>query len=258
MISSDRLQAMDVFDAGSEKEKEESCFRLGILFLLNNTLSLIFLVVPVLAELPSIPSKGADWYGVEDIMRLLEPIIHLPLILLIFAHKGNLHSPLLILFGISAAIYQQGSGFHSAANMFKHSVEALAKDAAVVAQYPAIRDVYSWMRDDWEHLIAHYMAAVGGIFLSWVFAYLYRDLTIEDGFKLRKNKAVWGAASISYALLIIGIAVQFIYGSFVALGLILVYGYGVLGYFSFRKRDRFVIGRRPVIQYYLLSYSISY
>ena len=65
---------------------------------------------------------------------------------------------LVIIFLLSAVLYQQGAGFHSAANMFKHSIETLIEEYPVSSvQYPIILEIKSWMRDTWEHEISHYM-----------------------------------------------------------------------------------------------------
>ena len=143
--------------------------------------------------------------------------------------------------------------------MFKHSIDTLRDDPNAVDAYPIIDDIHSWMRNDWEHLISHYMYAAGGILLSFLFAFLYRDFSVPDGIRSDfKACAIWVSASISYAIVIGSVAIQFIRGSIVALVLIIVYGFGVLGTFLFRYESRpFLYGSRLVIQFYMMSYAFA-
>jgi hypothetical protein len=139
--------------------------------------------------------------------------------------------------------------------MFKNSVKT-----AIVSHPDStiLSDVYSWMRDDWEHLISHYMYASGGILLSFVYAFSFRNFVIETKLT-NKHKLLWIFAAIIYGLTIGSIAVQFIKGSIVSLILCIGYGFGILGTFLYKSEGNKwnIIGRRIVIQYYILSYLIG-
>lgn len=165
-----------------------------------------------------------------------------------------------ILFMISAAIYQQGAGFHSASNMFKHPVADFKdQNPDPVAQYPFITELYVWLRDTWEHIISHYMYAAGGILMSMVIAYVYRDLTDVHGMPSIGDRILWVLAALIYGLTIGSVAIEFPKGPIVALVLVLVYGFGTLGFYLYRKEGRSAIkfGRRFVIQYYFASYVVG-
>lgn len=263
LCSHDLLAHPDTSDTDSELEQK--VLYLGRLFLASNLLAFILTVIPVVAEFGDVPSSPHDnWYVYNDIFRLIEPIVAMPFQVLILCEtnifgpfhtqtRGNL--ALLVMFCISAALYQQGAGFHSASNMFKHAVESVRTPESVAA-YPLIEDVYDWIRDLWEHLVSHYMYAGAGILISWVNAYKLRNLVIPKG--PRRNALItWVLAAVVYGLIVGSVAAQFIKGSIVALCLIFVYGFGVLGTFLHTRNDGWILGKRIVIQYYLLSYCIA-
>lgn len=70
-----------------------------------------------------------------------------------------------MLWAIGASIYVQGHGVHLAAALFKHPVEDFMTNHPELMQQPALASeliaIYSYMRDTWEHYIAHYMYALG-------------------------------------------------------------------------------------------------
>ena len=213
---------------------QQQASRLGTLFLFSNLFVIILTIIPVIANLPDLKGPYTGWYTGNDILRLLEPIIALPFQLFILLasplYQNQIHSKqaslVLVCFAIAAGLYQQGAGFHSAANMFKHSAETVKDTLAIqVAQ-----DSYDWMRDVWEHLISHYMYAVGGILISWINAYIFRDYVLDKGLETLSSKLIWLAASILYSIVIAAVGVQFIKGIYVAFGLIVIYGFGVLYY----------------------------
>lgn len=179
---------------------------------------------------------------------------------------------IVLVFLFFSSIYQQGAGFHSAANMFKHPISNF-NDAhpELVLLYPELVEIYQWIRDKWEHEISHYMYAAGGVFVSFVHAYAYKDYRIEKSpvfeskslvrhaFDNKTELLLFLSSALLYGLLIGAVAVEFPSGSIVALILCLVYGYGVLGTFIVRKRDgsKFVVGTYPIIHYFILSYTIG-
>jgi len=162
-----------------------------------------------------------------------------------------------MLFMISAAIYQQGAGFHSAANMFKHPVEeVITVHPEAATAYPELKEIYSWMRDLWEHKISHYMYAVGGILISFLQAYVYRHVNAPR-FNNHIDRALWCATTLLYGLIIGSVAIEFPMGSVVALVLILVYGFGILGTFLWRIGGGWIWGKRYVLQYFVWSYAVG-
>lgn len=241
---------------------------LGFLFLLSSLFVIVLTVIPVVVSLPTLPSSPYPrWYGVNDIIRLLEPIIALPFQLLIFLHaedKLNKMSAgkktiVVTFFAVFVAIYQQGAGFHSAATMFKNSIVTLKNQDNSTTLFPIITEIYQWQRDTWEHRVAHYIYASGGILLSFLFAFLFQDFGQPEGVSDKIARIVWGLSSLLYGIVIGAVAIQFPSGSIVALVLILVYGFGILGSFMYTKEVKpLVFGTRIVVQFYILSYAIAF
>ena len=101
------------------------------IFLLASLWTLILTFVPVFSSVgPSNIYKQEDgWYTGSDVMRFIEPVGGLPINFGIFLESGifdQWHKKRELTVGvcifmwmISASIFQQGAGFHSAANMFK-------------------------------------------------------------------------------------------------------------------------------------------
>ncbi|KAJ3052990.1 hypothetical protein HK097_005256 [Rhizophlyctis rosea] len=267
--------------------------RILSLFLLSNFITLVFTVFPVLVDLPNVRRDG--WYVGNDIIRLLEPIVVFPLQFAILYESGIFWSvpkgrhrgmfgvnfdlsvrvalqplskilnafdtpePLIIatLFMVASAIYQQGAGFHSASVMYKHTVEVLVdRHPEITTTYPEINAIYSYIRNLWQHIIAHYMYAIGGILQSFIFAYVYRDVS-HPSFDNAKDRTLWILATILYGLTVGAVAINFPYGSAVALVLILVWGFGFVGGYLWRIGGGRVWGKRFVLQYYLASYCIG-
>ncbi|TPX69266.1 hypothetical protein SpCBS45565_g02605 [Spizellomyces sp. 'palustris'] len=247
----------------SEVPAQPKTRRVLSLLLATNLCTLIFTVIPVLVELPNI--KG-NWYVGNDVIRLLEPIVAMPLYFAVILEsgifsRGSTKEKYLVgtLFMISAAIYQQGAGFHSAANMFKHPfVDFMDENPDLVSQYSFFNDFRTWVRTDWEHGIAHYMYAAGGILMAFVIAYLYRN--VHDPMRSSIDKVLFVAATLVYGLIIGSVAIEFPKGSIVALVLVVVYGFGVIGSFLFRREGKQArrLGRRYVLQYYLLAYVVAF
>jgi hypothetical protein len=148
--------------------------RIGWLFLLSNSITIIFTALPVLIEMPDLLQgvDRRDWYGVDDIFRLLEPILVAPVQFMILLESqyyiGKAMNPiqpinskrtalLTLWFTLGMAIYQQGAGFHSAANMIKNAIETVRDKPNALTLYPVIREIHSWTRDLWQHIISHYM-----------------------------------------------------------------------------------------------------
>ena len=260
-----------------ETDKLSQIKNLGILFLLSSFFTLCFTIIPVLAESTNFPaSPYPGWYGSNDLIRLIEPLVALPIQALLFKQgmewvqdknrsssmSSSRKVPVIlyhILFAFFAAVYQQGAGFHSASNMFKHSIITLLDIPGLVETFPIVTDVYNWMRNDWEHVISHYMYASAGIALSFLYTFLFKDYGQQDGIKDRKTRLIWGISALLYGLIIGAVAIQFLYGSIVALVLILGYGFGgLVMYLYFYERNPLTFGTRIVVQCYILSYLIAF
>lgn len=63
------------------------------------------------------------------------------------------------------------------------------------------------MRDLWEHIIAHYMYAFGGMIMSWAQLFAFRHQV--HGPLALGTKVVFMLGSLIYGLLLAGIAIEF-------------------------------------------------
>ncbi|KAI9009561.1 hypothetical protein BC832DRAFT_551776 [Gaertneriomyces semiglobifer] len=238
--------------------------RILSLLLALNLCTFLLTLVPVVVELPGI---RPPWYVGNDVLRLLEPIIALPLYLAIliesrvFAGELSRHTYIVLtLFAISAALYQQGAGFHSASNMFKHPFrDFMDSHPDLVDEYPFFSEFLLWVRNTWQKDISHYMYAAGGTFMAMTFAYVYRDVTDTTAFENRTEKLIWSLSSIIYGLIIGSVAIEFPKGPIVASLLVVLYGLGTLGSFlCVTERSRaYKLGRRYIVQSYVASYLIA-
>lgn len=157
----------------------------------------------------------------------------------------------------SAAVYVQGAGFHSASAMFKQPVKALLQLRPDVT---GLSDIYTWMRDAWEHIYSHYLYAAGGVGMSFAQAYAFRNALVPKGIVSMIDVTIWICASIVYGLIIGSIAVQFIWGSTVVFVFLIVYGFGILGFFTVYnyRSQAFSLGKRFVLQYFMFAYGIAF
>ncbi|TPX32200.1 hypothetical protein SmJEL517_g04643 [Synchytrium microbalum] len=239
-----------------------------VLYLLvfANLWTILMTIIPVFAnDIPLYDASHPGWYTSNDVVRIIEPIGTLPFqffILLesrIFEVGSRTEIVLVSLcFTVSAAIYQQGAGFHSAANMFKHVFEdALAIPSTSGALTVLLNDGYVYTRTTWEHYVGHYLYAIGGILVSFTHAYAYRNVKIKAGLTTPSQKVLLCLAIIIYGLIIGSVAVEFPKGVIVALVLIIVYGFGVLGTVLVRSKSVFSWGTRIMLQYFFYAYCIS-
>jgi hypothetical protein len=263
------------------------------LLLASNVVTLVLTALPVLESGADLDSRG--WYNFNDILRLLEPLITLPLQLALVAQGGIITSTVtgsgsvcvmvrwlpLLAFALSAALYQQGAGFHSAAVMLKHPIEELQSTVASMNLTTLYGDAscgscadgwpLSWLADDlsdmffwtetvWEHDISHYWYAAGAAGVAAVVAYLYKDVQLPDGLSRPAERAVWMLAVLTYGVLIAAIAIEFPSGSLVALIYLVVYGFGIIGS-ALNRRGGFAAalswGRHYVLQYFVAAYAVA-
>ncbi|KAJ1344843.1 hypothetical protein BSLG_000358 [Batrachochytrium salamandrivorans] len=240
---------------------------LGGLLLTSTIITLFFVTFTIFATLPNIPTRRPGWYVGNDILRLLEPIVSLPFqffILLesgIFQRRLNLGNTIaIVVFMVAAALYQQGAGLHTASIMFKHTIQTAVDDADAGSLLPLLLEIKSWIRDLWEHIISHYMYAIGGIIVSFVNAYVFRHYTVPvEVSRSRLFRLVWVANTFFYGLIVGAVAIQFPKGSIVALCLITIYGFMILGSFLYYRGYLTLnkLGSLPVLQSYFGSYIVG-
>ncbi|KAG2185039.1 hypothetical protein INT43_000952 [Umbelopsis isabellina] len=234
--------------------------------MLGTALAMLLLTtIPVVATIPDF----SVWFSGDALWRLFDPLITLPLNLSIVMqaevfHTGGKHrffgawserSFALIIWAIGAGIYVQGHGIHLAAAMFKHPIQQFNLDNLdLVAQYPILNEMYLNMEDLWEHKIAHYMYAFGGMWMSWVQLFLYRN-QVHGPLSLF-TKIIWIIGTILYGVLLAGVAIEFPDGLYVGLVYTIVIGticilIITLKANGLRRGGILTMGQRMVIQYYL-------
>ncbi|CAM0135937.1 unnamed protein product [Umbelopsis sp. WA50703] len=139
--------------------------------------------------------------------------------------------------------------------MFKHPIEQFNLDnPALVAQYPVLNEMYLNMEDLWEHKIAHYMYAFGGMWMSWVQLFLYRN-QVHGPLSLFA-RTLWIIGTILYGALLAGVAIEFPDGLYVGLIYTIVIGTICILMMTLKRNGLqrggiFTMGQRMVIQYYL-------
>jgi UDP-N-acetylmuramyl pentapeptide phosphotransferase/UDP-N-acetylglucosamine-1-phosphate transferase len=77
-------------DVSFYHKQKQKAKRLGVLFLLSNIFVLILTALPVLMKFPDIyvEELRKDWFGIDDLIRMAEPLIALILQLLIFLESA--------------------------------------------------------------------------------------------------------------------------------------------------------------------------
>ncbi|CAO3620741.1 unnamed protein product [Cunninghamella blakesleeana] len=227
---------------------------------------LLFTAIPVVTDIPYVVPS---FFSGDSLFRLFDPLITLPLNLYIMTKayviitggKSNYvfvfseQTIAWLIWSWGAGIYVQGHGIHLASAMFKHPVQDFnLAHPDIVAQYPVLQQIYSYMRDDWEHIIAHYMYAGGAMIMSWSQIFAFRN-EIHGPIYLR-TKIVFIIGLIIYGLLIAGVAIEFPYGLYfglvytVVIGLICFLGIAV-NRNGLNRGGLFGIGKRLVLQFYL-------
>jgi hypothetical protein len=157
------------------------------------------------------------------------------------------------LFG--AALYGQGAGFHSASNMFKNALETSGATGTT--------DLLYYMRTVWEHEASHYLYASGYALMNLSQLLAFKDHKAGLMGLPMHSKLCLVLASAVFALLIAAVAIDFPSGVAVALAYLTLYGGAIVGGYTFAQwynnKDNhiFVFGHRPILHYYLLSYSLS-
>ena len=248
------------------------------LLFLTQFWTLVMTFIPVIGDVqPKDYYDRKGWsYGGADVMRFLEPVISLPLNFALFCLSGilmgyDIRNPtkemeksfFIAVWVLAAAVCQQGAGFHSCANMLKNAFETLPIYSNPVDD--GTQEFYYYIRTWWEHLVSHYMYAAGYAFMaiSNMFAYrLHAAPGEESGGLSEENKVYLVISAICYGMVTSGVAINFPAGSVVALVYLLTYGiFGLFGYrYYLSSRDTwhgFKLFARPILDYYILSYTIS-
>ncbi|CDH51315.1 hypothetical protein RO3G_11647 [Lichtheimia corymbifera JMRC:FSU:9682] len=238
---------------------------LAWLLLLTPLSMLIFTVIPAVASFPYVDTMTTG----DAIFRLIDPIITLPLNLFIMFYAVPLRdwssrhaqerTLVWILWAVGAGIYVQGHGVHLSAAMFKHPVQDFINShPALMAANPEVADelqaIYSYMRNFWEHIIAHYMYAFGAVWMSWVQIFVFRNQL--HGPLKTGDQIVFAIAALIYGLLVAGVAIDFPYGTYVGLPYTILLGIVctlllTLNPQGLSKGGILTMGRRMVLQYYL-------
>jgi hypothetical protein len=155
------------------------------LFILSQLWTLLLTFIPVVGNVK--PENFYDkrgWnYSGSDIIRFIEPVGSLPINFSIFLKSDifidwevyQYNQACIFLWMISAAVCQQGAGFHSAFNMIKNAYETLP-----IYTNPTDdgqEEFYYYIRNRWQHLYSHYLYAAG-----------YAAMAVVDFFKNKHNK----------------------------------------------------------------------
>ena len=162
-------------------------------------------------------------------------------------------------FFLGAAIYGQGAGFHSAANMFKNGLESVL----AVNDDDQAKALHYWMRTVWQHEVSHYLYAVGNAMMAACQAWKFRNYTLSQDSTLSwSGKLLLLAAACSYGLLVCGVAVNFPSGIIVGLIYLLGYGMCVIGGYMLYLHLKAIenirsFSCRPILHFFVLSYFIG-
>jgi hypothetical protein len=208
--------------------------KLLILFFCSNLWTLLLTTIPVVSNVQpsSYYAKHNGWYSGADVMRFIEPIGGLQFNFWIFFESGIFSGKrcfsrfaYIFVFVLGASLYVQGAALHSGSNMFKNCLEAVME----VHDDDLVRDLYIYMRTVWEHLVSHYIYAVGYSLMALSHFLAYKDHQIvlpgdKDLFLSARGVAMVFIAALPYGILIAAVAADFPSGSLVALIYTIFYG----------------------------------
>jgi hypothetical protein len=222
---------------------------------LSSTFLLAFIVLPVV-----IPDEKTYFsfprYGLNDLLRTLDPFINFPIIYLIFVSSRPAASMLVsFLFAISTAIYITGSVAHTTSAMFKHSVEEIQNSLAPTT-VASVTETYDYIRNVWEHIVGHYLYAGGMLCLLALtiavhYHATYPALSLFQGWMMVYSATLSG---LLYAL----VATQLPYAPLIG---IVIYG-GVCAALGFLMWKEGELGlrrwaSRPVPQLYFMATGLA-
>mmetsp|Transcript_22376 Transcript_22376/g.37425 ORF Transcript_22376/g.37425 Transcript_22376/m.37425 type:complete len:336 (-) Transcript_22376:180-1187(-) len=261
-------------------------------FLVANLWTLVMTGIPVITEVgpDTYYENHPNWYTGDDVIRFMEPMGGSLLNALVLYKSGIFRSEgkdfgastlvCISFFIFGLALYGQGAGFHSAAAMFKNSLETLQN-----VDDDRLDSLHYYMRTVWEHGVSHYLYAAGLAIMQVAQAWAYRSHTYS--LSEQTNTAdqryfflILGLAVLIYAILMVAVILQFPSGTIVGFLFLTLYGCGVIGgYHCYlwrcdhqRKqleqtaeglpnrqelKSILSIGRLPVLNYFLYSYLLA-
>jgi len=219
------------------------------------------------------PQGTSDWYTCSDVIRLVEPLVGLPFQLALFICSGvfehwdkSINCKILILLWVfSASIYEQGAGFHSASNMYKNALESynlkgLGNDGTYDDPFVPL---YYYMRTVWEHNYSHYMYACGYAGMQIMCCIAYSDKVQDSSNKFdRVTYFFMILAACIYGLLLMAVGADFPNGLAAMLGFTISSIASISLYLYYLHHTSidtsvFKFCRRPMLYFYLISYSIG-
>ena len=230
--------------------------RLLLLSCLSSTFFLLFILLPVI-----IPDEHTQFdpprFGLNDLLRVLDPFINFPILYLLFASARPAPSKTLtILFALSSVLFIFGSTAHTMSALLKHSIEAIRVSEGA-SDIPAVEAAYDYTRNVWEHIVGHYMYAAGILFASILivvvhFRASYPPVSILRGWMLAYSGILSG---ILYAL----VSTQLPYAPLIG---ITIFGSvtATIIFFLWKEGDVGVArcATRPIPQIYALSAALAF
>ena len=216
------------------------------LYLIQTTFTLLLTAIPVLVKTPS------GLFGINDFIRLIEPIIALPLQYAIL-HQSNPSIKTISIFLVFASIYQQGSGYHSSFTLAKNLLRFIYPAYIESTDLLALHSLY---RDLWEHILSHYIYAFGYLIMSCIYIIQYRNTSQE----LNKiEKVIFCAAVVILGLLVGAVSIDFTGGSYVGLCITISSVIILTVYLVVKDGVKSLVDgfKRPVLRYYLYSMLIG-
>lgn len=241
--------------------------------------SILLSFIPFFVEFDSTAHmyEKDGWYGLADIIRFIEPVGGMPLNMAILMWSGFLVKAnaqvILTVFTFSGTIYVQGAAFHSASVMFKNAVE---KYDEMYDGNRYITDMLYWIRTIWQHIISHYLYACGYAVFVVCIVWVYKDHEVQikqDIGATRRLCASITIAAILYAILLVGVAINFPSGTIVGFLYFIIYGLGFHYYLLLKSSAweilttgdlrlhstwRDFIFKRPVVFYYLAGHTLAF
>lgn len=236
--------------------------------LLANIWTLVLTALPVVTNVRpnNYYAHHPDWYTGDDVVRFIEPVGGLLINFFILYRSGIFNNGPLLgydsacvgFFMFGAALYGQGSGFHSASAMYKSALDTLTK-----SNDDRFDSYYYYMHDLWQHIISHYIYAAGLAIMQASQAYAYRNITAPHLGLTRFGNVLLCCSGTIFALLILGVALQFPSGTIAAFIYLVLYGFGVIGgfhvynYYHEKRTEVVQFGHLPVMHHFLLGYSLA-
>lgn len=229
----------------------------------------------VLVTLPVSANVGPDnyyeghsqWYTGDDVLRFIEPVGGLLWNSIILYHSGIIWKPLdersmlligLYLFGCS--LYLQGGAFHSAATMFKNALQTIRDDR----DDDSLDALNYYIRNVWEHGVAHYLYAVGLIIMHMVIMYCYRDIRAPESGLSLVGRLLLTISCTAMAFLAFAVSLQFPSGTIVGFLYLFLYGICTLGgylVYLYRNGERKALtefGHLPVLHHFFVGYVVAF